>query len=290
MKRERYLAVGAGCFWSAIVSFAMAGQQPTAHSAAASRGAGELPHGVVAVVNGVAITQLQFDSALRAMGQPDTPQAREALKEQLIDREIVRQAAEDEGLGSTPQVTHAIEVAKTNAENQLYLEKHLHPEAVTEEQVRARYEEIVRERGPQDYLVSAIFVRGELAAKATMAELESGLPFDIVARSHSIANNRYLGGMLPWINLKTPPEPGHTGGLPFPLAGAIATLKAGAYTEVALDADIYAIVRLEATRPAVKPAFGDLRGEIEQALTAAAHDAALHATLAQLARGADVQR
>ncbi|MEK8011658.1 peptidyl-prolyl cis-trans isomerase, partial [Burkholderia contaminans] len=41
------------------------------------------PAGAVATVNGTAITQAEVDAVLRASRQPDTPQVREAIKNQL---------------------------------------------------------------------------------------------------------------------------------------------------------------------------------------------------------------
>jgi hypothetical protein len=82
--------------------------------------AATLPASTVAAVNGVAIPQWQLDDALRAAAQavhqPDTPQLRQALKQQLIVRELFRQNAEKTGYGTKPEVQRAMETAKTNAE------------------------------------------------------------------------------------------------------------------------------------------------------------------------------
>nr|WP_325101127.1 hypothetical protein [Paraburkholderia kururiensis] len=91
-----------------------------AHAQTASAPAATLPASTVATVNGVAIPQWQLDDALRAAAQafhqPDTPQLRQALKQQLIVRELFRQNAEKTGYGTKPEVQRAMETAKTNAE------------------------------------------------------------------------------------------------------------------------------------------------------------------------------
>lgn len=87
----------------------------------------------VATVNGTPITQADVDTLLRASGQPDSPQIRQAIKNQLITRVLVQQAAEKANYADKPEVKAAVQQAKTNAEVQLYLRDNVKPEPVTEE-------------------------------------------------------------------------------------------------------------------------------------------------------------
>ncbi|MBC8845134.1 peptidyl-prolyl cis-trans isomerase, partial [Escherichia coli] len=72
--------------------------------------------------------------------QPDSPQIRQAIKNQLITRVLVQQAAEKANYADKPEVKAAVQQAKTNAEVQLYLRDNVKPEPVTDEQVKARYD------------------------------------------------------------------------------------------------------------------------------------------------------
>lgn len=57
----------------------------------------------VATVNGTPITQTDVDTLLRASGQPDSPQIRQAIKNQLITRVLVQQAAEKANYADKPE-------------------------------------------------------------------------------------------------------------------------------------------------------------------------------------------
>lgn len=63
--------------------------------------------GTVATVNGTAITQAEVDAVLRASKQPDSPQLSLAIKNQLIARVLIQQAAEKASYGGRPEVQAA---------------------------------------------------------------------------------------------------------------------------------------------------------------------------------------
>lgn len=110
--------------------------------------------GVVAHVNGVVITDAALNAALAVSGKPDTAALRSDLKQRLIARELLRQAAaaevrlcrsatydgpaSNESAELSPCVEHAIGE---------YLRSVLHPGAVTDADVRERYAQFVSERG-----------------------------------------------------------------------------------------------------------------------------------------------
>ena len=76
----------------------------------------------VAVVNGVPIPQSRVDYVIKAQaqaqqgqpGQPprDTPEFRQQVKDVLITREVITQAAIREGLDKNPEVQTQLEMAK----------------------------------------------------------------------------------------------------------------------------------------------------------------------------------
>jgi hypothetical protein len=116
---------------------------PLGIRASGQAAAGGLHAGTVARVNGVDIPEAQLDDVLSASRQPDTPQVRQAVRQDLIARELLRQNAEKQRYGTKPEVQAAMNTAKVNAETQLYVKDSIHPEPVTDAQVRARYDEIV---------------------------------------------------------------------------------------------------------------------------------------------------
>src|SRR3569623_2359001 len=68
----------------------------------------------LAVVNGKPVPSSRADTMIKQMaaqGQQDTPQLSAMVKEELINREILKQEAAREGLSNTPDVKNQIEIA-----------------------------------------------------------------------------------------------------------------------------------------------------------------------------------
>lgn len=153
-----------------------------------------LPAGAVAVVNGVVLPQGELDDAVRAAtaktGQHDTPQLRQVLRGELVAREVFRQNAEKAHYDQKPEVQAAVAVAKANAEIQQYVTDNVHPEVVTDDQVKARYDAIVASLGKDEFKPRLITVPDEATAKQLFVRLKSGQPFEVVAKESSIAPSR----------------------------------------------------------------------------------------------------
>ena len=128
-----------------------------------------LPTGTVATVNGTPITQTEVDAVLKASRQSDTPQIRQAIKNQLITRVLIQQAAEKANYGSKPEVQTAMQVAKANAETQLYMKDNVKPAAVTDAQVKARYDEIVASLGKDEFKPRLIVVKDAATAATVLS-------------------------------------------------------------------------------------------------------------------------
>ncbi|MGH8810185.1 MAG: peptidylprolyl isomerase, partial [Noviherbaspirillum sp.] len=69
----------------------------------------------LAVVNGKPVPSSRADAMIKqlaAQGQPDTPQLRAMVKEELINREILIQEADKRGVSNTPEVKDQAEIAR----------------------------------------------------------------------------------------------------------------------------------------------------------------------------------
>lgn len=250
-----------------------------------------LPTGTVAIVNGTTITQAEVDAVLLATRQSDTPQIRQAIKNQLIARVLIRQAAENANYGGKPEVQTAMQVVKANAETQLYLKDNVKPEPVTDAQVKARYDEIVASLGQDEYKPRLIVVRDAATAATVLSELKSGKSFDGLARQYSIAPSRDAGGELPWVSFKTPATEGKTSGLPVEIAQTLTKLPVSAITPDSIPVDgARAIVKLDAKRPTQVPAFNQIRATIRQQLEALALEKASARFVGGLLKNAAIQQ
>lgn len=243
----------------------------------------------VATVNGTPITQADVDTLLRASGQPDSPEVRQAIKNQLITRMLVQQAAEKANYGDKPEVKAAVQQAKVTAEVQLYLRDNVKPEPVTDEQVKARYDALVATLGKSEYKPRVIVVKDPVTAATVLSELKAGKPFDGLARQYSMAPSRDSGGELPWVSFNTPAVEGKTGGLPLPVAQALEKLSVGAATKDSIPVDgVRAIVKLDAKRPTQVPGFEAAKPALQQQLQAIAVEKASAQMIGNLLKDAKI--
>ncbi|MET1534006.1 peptidylprolyl isomerase [Burkholderia sola] len=243
----------------------------------------------VATVNGTPITQADVDTLLRASGQPDSPQIRQAIKNQLITRVLVQQAAEKANYADKPEVKAAMQQAKVTAEVQLYLRDNVKPEPVTDEQVKARYDELVAALGKNEYKPRVIVVKDPVAAATVLSELKAGKSFDGLARQYSLAPSRDTGGELPWVSFDTPAAEGKTAGLPLPVAQALEKLPVGAVTKDSIPVDgARAIVKLDAKRPTQVPGFETAKPTLQQQLQAIAAEKASAQMIGNLLKDAKI--
>ncbi len=243
----------------------------------------------VATVNGTPITQADVDTLLRASGQPDSPQIRQAIKNQLITRVLVQQAAEKANYADKPEVKAAMQQAKATAEVQLYLRDNVKPEPVTDEQVKARYDELVAALGKNEYKPRVIVVKDPVAAATVLSELKAGKSFDGLARQYSLAPSRDTGGELPWVSFNTPAAEGKTAGLPLPVAQALEKLPVGAVTKDSIPVDgARAIVKLDAKRPTQVPGFETAKPTLQQQLQAIAAEKASAQMIGNLLKDAKI--
>lgn len=225
-----------------------------------------------ATVNGVAIPEAAIADTLRAAQLPDTTQAREAIKQQLIARELFRQeAAKDKGLEQRPEVQALLADARNQILTQAWLRDHIKPAPVTDADVRSRYDAIVASLGEKEYKARVIEVADDGAAAAALARIKSGEDFAKVAQQVSLASSKAAGGAMDWISFKVPAQEGKTQNLPMPIAQAVASLPEGAITPapIVLGERRY-LIKVDAVRPTQVPAFETAAPGIRQALQAQA--------------------
>ena len=250
-----------------------------------------LPADAVASVNGVPIAKAQIDDAVRAGKAPDTPALRDALKNQLIARELFRQAALKQHYDTKPQVVAAVEQAKALAMTQAYLRDQVRPAPVADADVKARYDAIVATLGENEYKPSVIAVNDADTAKQIIARLKKGEDFGKLAQEFSKGPAAAQGGVLNWISFKTPITAGNTQNWPQPLAEALVKLPQGGLTRDPVQVgDAYWILRVDDKRPTQVPAFDQAKDTLRQQLEQVALEKATAQVVADLIRNARIQQ
>ncbi|MFD1969254.1 peptidyl-prolyl cis-trans isomerase [Trinickia caryophylli] len=277
-----------------LAGSAYAAKKPTAAPAQAQAPAAAsapMPAGTVARVNGVAITQAEVDTAVRASGQPDTPVLRTNVKNQLIARELFRQAAQKQHYDARPEVQAIVEQAKTAAMMQAYLKDAVKPVPVTDEEVKAKYDAIVATLGENEYKPSAIAVKDEATAKTILDQLKKGGDFAQLAKQYSQGPNAAQGGALNWVSFKTPITAGNTQNWPQPLAEALVKLPKGAVSSAPVQVgDAFWILRADDLRKTQIPAFDQAKAGLRKELEQVAVAKATTQVVGELVKGARIEQ
>jgi peptidyl-prolyl cis-trans isomerase C len=282
-------AAGAALAGLALWALPAVGQQPQAPQP--NRPQAAQPDKPLATVNGSVIRQSTYEQLIKQavdQGNPDTPELREAIKKQLIARELFLQEAAKQNLDKDPEVLAATEEAKRNAMLQHYLRAQLKLNPVTDEQARAHYEQVKAGMGTREYKLRAIMLPSEARAKEIRDQLAKGKDFGELARQWSLAPSAARGGELDWLSFKTPAKEGETQGLPLALARAVEKLQKGKVAEPVEVRGQWWILKLEDVRPTRLPSFEEAKAGIYRMLQARELERATSELMARLSKGATI--
>ena len=223
-----------------------------------------LPAGAVATVNGEPISQSMYEQNLRAnlaQGLKDTPQLRQTVKEELINRELMAQQAEKLGLDKTPEGKLQLKQLRENLLVELLLAQTLKDNPVTEEEVRADYNrqvsQINQAGGLQQYKISVIVVPSEAEAKDVINRLNRGTSFAALAKERSIDGSKANGGLVGWV-LPNQINPS--------LAEVMVKLNKGAFAGPIATGDGWNVVKVDEKRPFKAPTLEESKNGIVQLL------------------------
>jgi peptidyl-prolyl cis-trans isomerase C len=227
---------------------------------AAAPAAGAQNAGPAAKVNGTNIPQYRLDAAVRSrlqQGQQETPEMRKAIREALINQEVVAQEAVKRGLDKQPNVAARLELDRQTALVNAYFEDYLRKNPITDDMLRKEYERLKPELPAREYKVRHILVEKEDDAKNIIAQIRKGASFEKLAAEHSKdTGSRARGGDLDW---------GPAERYVKPFAEAVTRLKKGAMTETPVQTDFgFHIIRVEDERATKVPPFEEAKQQLHQ--------------------------
>ncbi len=155
-----------------------------------------------ATVNGVAIPQSLVYARVKfaaGQGQPDTPDLRKMIRDDLINLQLLTQAAQKSGLDKQSDVAQQIELAKQSALAGAYVQDWIKNHPISEDAIKAEYDKLKAEHGLKEYKVSHILVTTEDEAKAIEAKLKKNAKFEEIAKKQSKdTGSAQRGGDLGW--------------------------------------------------------------------------------------------
>ncbi len=217
--------------------------------------------GVLATVNGVAIPVSRADALLQAQlgqGQQDSPQLRDAVRNDLITREILSQAAKKKGFDKKPEVQAQFELARQGILVNAYLQDIIAAHPVKDEEVKKEYDAIVKAMGDKEYKARHILLEKEDEAKDAIARLQKGEKFEELAKQSKDPGNKDRGGDLGW----SPP-----GGYVKPFADALVALEKGKFSAAPVKTEFgWHVIQLDDIRELKHPPLDEVKPQIQQRL------------------------
>jgi peptidyl-prolyl cis-trans isomerase C len=216
----------------------------------------------VATVNGKAIPAAKVDQVVKqvvAQGKAtDSPQLREAIKKDLIGREVLIQEADKQGIGTRPEVKNAIDNARQSIIINAMLADYIKKNPVKDADIAAEYNKYKSQVGDKEYHARHILVGTEDEAKAIIAKLKGGAKFEDLAKQSKDPGSAQNGGDLDWASpANFVPE----------FSKAMTSLQKGAITETPVKTQFgYHVIKLEDTRAAKIPPLEEVKQQVAEQL------------------------
>ena len=216
----------------------------------------------VATVNGVAIPQERMDLRLQAaahQGRSDSPDLRKAIREDLINLEVLSQAATKKGLDKNADVVQELELARESVLVGAYVKDYLKSHPISESALKQEYQRLKTRIGNKEYHVAHILVPTEKEAKAIEAQLKHhhGNFAKLAEEKSKDPGSAKNGGDLGW----NPPT-----NFVKPFADAVLNLKKGQISAPVQSQFGWHIIKLEGERDLKVPPFEQVKANMTRHL------------------------
>jgi len=219
-----------------------------------------------ATVNGTPLTNGLLDLNIKAaltQGQKDSPELKNALKDELINRELLTQESIRQGLDKDIDFRDQIAQLKQTLMIQALLENYFQKNPITDAKLR---EEFDRQRkligegaSATQYRLSQIIVTTETDALDLIRRIQKGELFGKLAQEYSIDQaSKANGGQIGWV------LPGQ---VVAPVSNVIVNLNKGAVSNAPIQTQGgWVIVKVDDKRPFKFPTFEEAKPQLRQAL------------------------
>jgi peptidyl-prolyl cis-trans isomerase C len=215
-----------------------------------------------AVVNGKAIPSTRVDAMVKQMtaqGQKDSPELRNMIREELINREIFAQEAEKRGLADSAEFKSQMEFARQQILIRSLVQDYAKSVKPSDAEIKAEYDKQKTAMGDKEYRARHILVDKEDDAKKIVADLKAGKKFEELAKKSKDPGSAAKGGDLDWA------APGNY--VP-EFSDAMTKLQKGQYTQSPVKTQFgYHVIRLDDVRAAQVPPLEQVKPQLEEMLT-----------------------
>ena len=211
-----------------------------------------------ASVNGVAIPQSRLDmrvKAAMAQGQADTPELRNAVRDELINIEVLAQAASKKGLSKKAEVMQQIDLSKQTILASAFVQDYVKSHPISDDKLKQEFEKINKQRGSKEYKVSHILVKTEADAKVVEDQLKNSKFEDVAMDKSQDPGSSVKGGDLGWAVPSNFVKP---------FADAMVAMSKGQISTPVQSQVGWHIIKLEDTRDLKVPSFDEVKPNLTQ--------------------------
>jgi peptidyl-prolyl cis-trans isomerase C len=208
--------------------------------------------------------QATFDLLLRermAQGQPDSPELRAAVRDELNTRELLVREARKKNMQNNADVKQQMDLAQQTILVRAYVNDWVKNNPVPEAELKKEYEGIKNQIGDREYKVAHILVEKEEEAKQVITDLQKGGKFDEIAKARSKdPGSKDRGGDLDW---NAPAN------FVKPFGDAMVKTEKGKFTPQPVQTQFgWHVIRVDDSRDARVPPFEEVKPQLQQRMQA----------------------
>jgi len=213
-----------------------------------------------ATVNGVAIPHARLDMRVKAalaQGQPDSAELRNAVRDELINIEVLSQAASKKGLGKQADVVQQVELSKQSILASAFVQDYIKRHPLSEDALKQEYETFIKQRGNKEYKVSHILLKTEAEAKTVAEQLKNSKFEDVAMDKSQDPGSSVKGGDLGWAVPSNFVKP---------FSDAMIALGKGKVSDPVQSQFGWHVLKLEDTRDLKVPSYNEVKPNLTQYL------------------------
>ena len=190
------------------------------------------------------------------MGQPDSPETRKAIINQLAMQMLVSQEAIKKNLDKTPEVIDQINLTQQSILANAFVQDYIKNNPVSDDMLKAEYDKVKAQMSGTEYKARHILVDKEAEAKDIIAKLKKNAKlFDSLAKEYSKdPGSKDKGGDLGWFDPR---------GMVPEFGAAVAKLEKGKFTLEPVKTQFgYHVILLEDSRTKQIPTFEQVKPQL----------------------------
>jgi len=191
-----------------------------------------------------------------ASGQPDTPQLRASLREELNTRELLVREAKKKGLDKNPDIKNQMDLTSQTVLVRAWVTEWVKANPLPDDMLRKEYETIKSQMGDKEDKVRHILVEKEDEAKEIIVALQKGDKFEKLAERSKDPGSKANGGDLDW---NAPAN------FVKPFSDAMVKLPKGKFTTVPVQTQFgWHVIEVDDIREAKIPSFDEVKPQLQQ--------------------------